>query len=69
MIFRNKFKQMVMSGIGFAALSFMTVKEELESGKHITVRYSGEFSPIYSQMLIKDKNGCSLRWKLSRILY
>lgn len=48
-------KQTVMSGIGFISLPFMTVKEELESGKLKTVSYSGEFSPIYSQMLIKYK--------------
>lgn len=48
-------KQMVMSGLGFAVLPYMTVKEEVEGGKLKVLSHSEKFDPIYSHMLIKKK--------------
>lgn len=48
-------KQMVMSGLGFAVLPYMTVHEEVESGKLKILDHSEKFDPIYSHMLIKKK--------------
>ncbi|MTH54855.1 LysR family transcriptional regulator [Bacillus mangrovi] len=48
-------KQIVMSGLGFSALPYMTVKEEIQSGKLKILQHSGNFDPFYSHMLIKKK--------------
>lgn len=52
-------KQTVMSGLGFAVLPYMTVKEEIDNGKLKVVRHAGKFDPIYSHMLIKKKKWLS----------
>jgi DNA-binding transcriptional LysR family regulator len=48
-------KQTVMSGIGFAVLPYITVKEEVENGKLKILGHSEQFDPIYSHLLIKKK--------------
>lgn len=52
-------KQMVMSGLGFAVLPYITVKKELESGKLKIISHSEKLDPIYSHMLIKKKRWVS----------
>ncbi|HZG72850.1 MAG TPA: LysR family transcriptional regulator [Chondromyces sp.] len=52
-------KQMVMSGLGFAVLPYVTVREEIESGKLKILNHSENFEPIYSHMLIKKKKWLS----------
>jgi DNA-binding transcriptional LysR family regulator len=52
-------KQTVMSGLGFAVLPYMTVKEEINSGKLKIVNHTEPFEPIYSHMLIKKKKWLS----------
>jgi DNA-binding transcriptional LysR family regulator len=52
-------KQMVKSGLGFAVLPYITVKEELESGTLKRLQHSEQFEPIYSHMLIKKKKWLS----------
>ncbi|MEC2198101.1 LysR family transcriptional regulator [Bacillus subtilis] len=48
-------KQMVMSGLGFAALPYMTVIEEVDDGKLKILSHSEKLDPIYSHILIKKK--------------
>ncbi|OZU87518.1 hypothetical protein CIL03_15600 [Virgibacillus indicus] len=48
-----------MSGLGFAVLPYITVKEEVESGKLKILNHSEKFDPIYSHMLIKKKKWLS----------
>ncbi|MEK4066634.1 LysR family transcriptional regulator [Peribacillus sp. FSL R5-0717] len=48
-------KQIVMSGLGFSVLPYITVKEEVESGKLKILNHSENLNPIYSYMLIKKK--------------
>ncbi|ANX11003.1 hypothetical protein ABE41_003220 [Fictibacillus arsenicus] len=52
-------KQIVMSGLGFAALPYITVKNEVENGKLKVLTHSEKFEPIYSHMLIKKKKWLS----------
>ncbi|AZB41731.1 LysR family transcriptional regulator [Bacillus sp. FJAT-42376] len=52
-------KQIVMSGLGFSALPYMTVKEEIQNGKLKILHHSGTFDPFYSHMLIKKKKWLS----------
>ncbi|MGG1687657.1 LysR family transcriptional regulator [Pseudalkalibacillus sp. NRS-1564] len=52
-------KQMVMSGLGFAVLPYMTLKEEVENGKLKILQHSENLEPIYSHMLIKRKKWVS----------
>ncbi|MCM3601042.1 LysR family transcriptional regulator [Robertmurraya korlensis] len=52
-------KKIVMSGIGFAVLPYITVKEEIDSGKLKMVSHNEKFDPIYSHMLIKKKKWLS----------
>ncbi|MFD2923947.1 LysR family transcriptional regulator [Halobacillus naozhouensis] len=52
-------KQTVMSGLGFAVLPYITVKEEEESGKLKMLHHSEQLEPIYSHMLIKKKKWLS----------
>ncbi|MCS0670242.1 LysR family transcriptional regulator [Cytobacillus firmus] len=52
-------KKMVMSGLGFCALPYITVKEDVENGKLKLLTHSEEFEPIYSHMLIKKKKWLS----------
>jgi DNA-binding transcriptional LysR family regulator len=52
-------KQIVMSGLGFSALPYITVKEDVENGKLKTLTHSEKFEPIYSHMLIKKKKWLS----------
>lgn len=48
-------KQTVMSGLGFAVLPYITVKNEVENGKLKILSHSEQLEPIYSHMLIKKK--------------
>ena len=48
-------KQTVMSGLGFSVLPYMTVKEEVESGKLKILDQPEEFETFYSHMLLKKK--------------
>nr|WP_139367255.1 LysR family transcriptional regulator [Metabacillus halosaccharovorans] len=48
-------KQTVASGLGFSVLPYITVKEEIESGKLKILIHSEKFEPSYSHMLIKKK--------------
>lgn len=52
-------KKIVMSGIGFSVLPYITVKEEVESGKLKIISHNEKFEPIYSHMLIKKKKWLS----------
>jgi DNA-binding transcriptional LysR family regulator len=52
-------KQIVMSGLGFSALPYMTVKEDVENGNLKVLTHSEKFEPIYSHMLIKKKKWLS----------
>ncbi|MCY8515941.1 LysR family transcriptional regulator [Bacillus atrophaeus] len=52
-------KQTVMSGLGFSALPYITVKEEVEGGKLKILCHSENFDLFYSHMLIKKK-----KWQL-----
>jgi len=52
-------KQLVMSGLGFSALPYITVKDEVTSGKLKILRHSEQFESIYSHMLIKKKKWLS----------
>jgi DNA-binding transcriptional LysR family regulator len=52
-------KKMVMSGLGFAVLPYMTVKEEVESGKLKVIQHNEKFGPFYSHMLVKKKKWLS----------
>ncbi|ASN06140.1 LysR family transcriptional regulator [Virgibacillus necropolis] len=52
-------KQTVMSGLGFAVLPYITVKEEVDRGKLKILSHSEKFDPIYSHMLIKKKRWVS----------
>jgi len=52
-------KQIVMSGLGFTVLPYITVKEDVQNGKLKILTHSGKFEPIYSQMLIKKKKWLS----------
>lgn len=52
-------KQTVMSGIGFAVLPYITVKEEIDSGRLKMLGHSEKFDSIYSHMLIKNKKWVS----------
>ena len=62
-------KQTVMSGLGFSVLPYITVKDEVESGKLKILPHSQYLDPLYSQMLIKRKRGSCLLWMLLRIWY
>lgn len=48
-------KQAVMSGLGFAALPYITVKNEVEAGLLKIMEHNEEFEPIYSYLLVKSK--------------
>lgn len=48
-----------MSGLGFSALPYITVKEEVESGRLKLLRHAEQLEPIYSHMLIKRKKWLS----------
>ncbi|MGI8386194.1 LysR family transcriptional regulator [Robertmurraya sp. P23] len=52
-------KQMVMSGLGFSALPYITVKEHVEKGKLKILTHSENFEPFYSHLLIKKKKWLS----------
>lgn len=52
-------KQTVMSGLGFSFLPYITIKEDVDSGKLKIVSHSEKFDPIYSHMLIKKKKWLS----------
>lgn len=52
-------KQIVINGLGFAALPYITVKEEVENSQLKVLTHSEEFEPIYSHMLIKKKKWLS----------
>lgn len=52
-------KQIVMSGLGFSILPYITVKEEVDSGKLKILSHGEKFDPIYSHMLIKKKKWLS----------
>jgi DNA-binding transcriptional LysR family regulator len=52
-------KKMVMSGMGFAVLLYITVKEEVESGKLKMIIHNEKFEHMYSHMLIKKKKWLS----------
>lgn len=52
-------KQTVMSGLGFAVLPYITVKEEIDNGKLKMLHHSEKFDPLYSHMLIKRKKWLS----------
>jgi DNA-binding transcriptional LysR family regulator len=52
-------KKMVMSGLGFSVLPYITVKEEVISGKLKIVSQKEQFQPFYSHMLIKKKKWLS----------
>ncbi|MGM0875242.1 MAG: LysR family transcriptional regulator [Bacillota bacterium] len=48
-------KQAVMSGLGFAALPYITVKNEVENGLLKIMEHNEEFEPTYSYLLVKSK--------------
>lgn len=48
-------KQAVISGLGFAALPYITVKNEVENGLLKMMEHNEEFEPIYSYLLVKSK--------------
>lgn len=52
-------KQTVMSGLGFSFLPYITVKEDVDSGKLKIVSHFEKFDPIYSHMLIKKRKWLS----------
>ena len=52
-------KQIVMSGLGFSVLPYITVKEEVANGKMKILSHVETFDPIYSHMLIKKKKWLS----------
>lgn len=52
-------KQIVMSGLGFSALPYITVKDEIENGMLKILNHSEKFEPLYSHMLIKKKKWLS----------
>jgi DNA-binding transcriptional LysR family regulator len=52
-------KKIVMSGIGFSVLPYITIKEEVDSGKLKIISHNEKFEPIYSHMLIKKKKWLS----------
>lgn len=52
-------KQIVMSGLGFSILPYITVKAEVDSGKLKILSHSEKFAPFYSHMLIKRKKWLS----------
>lgn len=49
-------KQVVASGLGFAALPLVTVKKELEHGTLKLLEHIEDFKPIYSYMMVRSKN-------------
>ncbi|WP_445505536.1 LysR family transcriptional regulator [Niallia sp. 03091] len=48
-------KQAVMSGLGFSALPYITVKNEIEKGVLNILEHNESFEPIYSHLLVKSK--------------
>ncbi|TPH15508.1 hypothetical protein EGH09_11435 [Brevibacillus laterosporus] len=48
-------KQAVMSGLGFAAVPYITVKHEVEKGLLKIMEHNEEFEPFYSYVLVKSK--------------
>ena len=48
-------KQSVISGLGFAVLPYITVKNEVEQGLLNVMKHSEKFEPIYSHLLVKSK--------------
>lgn len=48
-------KKAVMSGLGFAALPYVTVKDEVEQGLLNIMEHKEEFEPLYSYVLVKPK--------------
>ncbi|WP_139490632.1 LysR family transcriptional regulator [Brevibacillus dissolubilis] len=48
-------KQAVMSGLGFAVLPYITVKNEVEQGLVKIMEHNESFEPIYSHLLVKSK--------------
>ncbi|AIF65550.1 regulatory protein [Terribacillus saccharophilus] len=49
-------KQVVASGLGFAALPLVTVEKEIENGTLKLLEYTESFKPIYSYMMVRSKN-------------
>ncbi|WP_404328344.1 LysR family transcriptional regulator [Mesobacillus maritimus] len=52
-------KQTVLSGLGFAVLPYITVKEEVNKGKLKILGHTEQFDPIYSHMLVKREKWLS----------
>ena len=48
-------KQAVMSGLGFAALPYIMVKNEVENGAIKIMEHNEKFEPNYSYLLVKSK--------------
>lgn len=48
-------KQSVISGLGFAVLPYVTVKNEVEQGLLNVMKHNEKFEPIYSHLLVKSK--------------
>lgn len=48
-------KKAVMSGLGFAALPYVTVQQEVEQGLLNIMEHKEEFEPLYSYVLVKPK--------------
>ncbi|PAD21480.1 LysR family transcriptional regulator [Terribacillus saccharophilus] len=49
-------KQVVASGLGFAALPLVTVESEIENGTLKLLEHTESFKPIYSYMMVRSKN-------------
>jgi DNA-binding transcriptional LysR family regulator len=52
-------KKIVISGLGFSVLPYVTVKEEVACGKLKIINHNEQFEPFYSHMLIKKKKWLS----------
>jgi DNA-binding transcriptional LysR family regulator len=52
-------KKIVMSGLGFSVLPYVTIKEEVDCGKLKIINHNEQFEPFYSHMLIKKKKWLS----------
>lgn len=52
-------KRIVMSGLGFSVLPYITVQEEVDNGKLKIINHNERFEPFYSHMLIKKKKWLS----------
>ncbi len=47
-------KKMVMNGLGFAVLPYVTVAEEVESGAMKVIQHDETFEPMYAHLLTKQ---------------